>query len=296
MLQLLRVRNLLAIAAILFAMGMAYHAMHTTEGVMSVAQNEGPLSSARFRAPIANVEAQLFAPGPLTMEQRIRLAAALDQMRDSLSAGSDTHMAKFSTRELGTLAAMSRGLGELGGADLERVRQNWMRIRSNTFDDASWFRFSEADPVAPAAEPRASLSADDRATLGRLKSALTEIQDRIDRAEGEADRLGEPLPDGSLEDGVGEGWRSWAIGWQDEVSRLRSSLPEVPDANAAMRVRFAWESANRALDELSAIPGSVSSGGRPPYKFEWTRHVQNARREVDAAKSWITQAEDGRES
>jgi hypothetical protein len=229
------------------------------------------------------------------MEQRIQLAAAFDAVRKSLASGSGTNMSQYSARELGTLAAMCRGLGDLGGADLDRVRQNWMRIRSNTFDDASWFRFSEADPVAPAVEPRALLSADDRATLERLKSALTEIQDLIDRGEREAGRLGEPRPDGSLEDGVGEAWRSWAIGWDEELSGLRSSLPEAPDANAAMRVRFAWDSANRALDELSAIPGSVSSGGRPPYKFEWTRHVQNARREVDSAKSWIAQAEDGRE-
>jgi hypothetical protein len=296
MLRLVRVRNLLLLAIVLFAMGMAYQAMHTTEGVMSIAQSERPLSSAQFRAPIVNVEAQLFAPGPLTMEERIRLAAAFDEMRDSLAAGSGSHMAKFSARELGTLAAMSRGLGELGGADLDRVRRNWMRIRSNTFDDASWFRFSEADPVAPAVEPRAVLSGDDRATLERLESALTEIQDRMDRAESEADRLGEPRPDGSLETGVGEAWRSWTVGWDDEVSRLRSSLPQAPDSSASMRVRFAWDSAERALDELSAIPGSVSSGGRPPYKFEWTRHVQNARRELDSAKSWITQAEDGRAS
>jgi len=296
MLQLLRMRNLLAVVAIVFAMTMTYHAMHTTQGVMSVARNEGPLAAAEFRAPIAKVEAELFAPGPLTMEERIRLAAAFDEMRKALLAGSDTHMAHYSARELGTLASMSRGLGELGGADLDRVRQNWMRIRSNTFDDASWFRFSEADPVAPAEEPRMLLSPGDRATAEQIEAALDRIREQIDRGEQQADRLGEPRPDGSLEDGMGEAWRSWASGWDEEVSHLRSSLPETPDANASMRVRFAWDSAKRALDELSALPGSVSGGGRPPYKFEWTRHVQNARREVDSARSWIAKAESGRDA
>src|SRR5215470_10905285 len=285
MLQFLRIRNLLAVAAILFAMGAAYQAMHTTEGVMSVARHEGPLASARFRAPIATLEAQLFAPGPLTMEQRMRLAKAFDAMRQSLADSSDSYMAKYSARELGTLAGMTRGLGTLGGTDLDRVRQSWMRIRSNTFDDASWFRFSEADPVAPTEEPSVPLSSEDRATVERLKTALDRVQEQIETGERELDRLGEPRQDGSVEDGVAEAWRSGVAGWADEMSRVRSSLPAAPSASAALRVRFAWDGLDRALDELSAAPGSASTGGRPPYKFEWTRHLQNARRDVDSARS-----------
>jgi hypothetical protein len=295
MLKLLRVRHLLAVLAILCAMGAAYHAMHTTQGVMSVAREEGTLVSAEYRAPIARLEAQLFAPGPLTMEQRIQLAAAFDDVRKSLASGSGTHMSQYSARELGTLAAMCRGLGDLGGADLDRVRQNWMRVRSNTFDDASWFRFSEADPVAPPVEPRTLLSADDRARVERLRSVLDRIQAQIDHGQQEADRLGEPQPDGTVEGWVGDAWRNWVPGWSDEVSRLHDSLPSSPDATTSMRVRFAWDSANRALDELAAVPGSASSGGRPPYKFEWTRHFQNAGREVAAARGWIEKAEQGRD-
>jgi hypothetical protein len=295
MLKLLRVRNLLLVAAVLSAMGMAYQAMHTTQGVMSVAKEEGTLASAEYRAPIANLEAQLFASGPLTMEQRIQLAAAFDEMRRALESGHDSHMTKYSARELGTLASMSRGLGDLGGADLDRVRQNWMRIRSNTFDDASWFRFSEADPVAPAAEPIVALSPADRATVARLKSTLDRMQSQIERGEREAGRLGEPRPDGSVGDVVREAWRSWAAGWAAELSSLRSSLPPAPDAEAALRVRFAWDNVERALDELAKVPGSAPRGGRPPYKFEWTRNFQNARRDVDSARSWIAKAEHGRE-
>ena len=162
MLRMLRVRILLGVAAVLAALAFAGHGLHTTEGLVSVAKYEPVLSSAQFRAPITNLEAQLFAPAPLSLEQRVRLAASVDEMREALLAGSDSHMARFSARELGTLAAMCRGPGSLGGAELARVRQNWMRIRSNLFDDASWFRFSEADPIAPAEEPRIELSERDR--------------------------------------------------------------------------------------------------------------------------------------
>jgi len=295
MLQYVRIRHIVVAAAVLIAMLGAYHAMHTTEGVMSVAKHEGRLVSDNFRAPIATLEAQLFAPGPLTMEQRIRLAAAMDGMRQALTDSSDSHMAKYSARELATLASMSRGLGELGGADLERVRQNWMRIRNNTFDDASWFRFSEADPVAPAVEPRLALSAADRDLVERLKSTLDRIQSQIESGEREADRLGEPQPDGTVEDWVAGAWRNWVPGWADEMSSLGAALPGQPDPSISMRVRFAWDSAQRAINELSGVPGSAGGGGRPPYKVEWTRHFQNARREVDAARAWISKAEDGRE-
>lgn len=294
MFQLLRVRNLLLVAVVLGAMGAAYGAMHTTQGVMSVAKGETQLSAEPYRAPIAKVEEHLFAPGPLTMEQRIVLAASFDDMRKALAAGSATYMAQYSARELGTLASMSRGLGDLGGADLDRVRQNWMRVRSNTFSDASWFRFSESDPVAPAEEPRAALSEADRATLATLRTSIERIEMAIDRGEHDGGLLGEPQPGGTVDAGVADGWSNFVTNWRDEMARTRGSLPGAPAADASMRVRFAWDSANRAIDELTALPGAAAGGGRAPYRFEWTRHVQNARREVQSAKGWIEKAEDGR--
>ncbi len=292
--KLLRVRNLLAVGAILFAMGVAYSAMHTTQGVMGVAEGERPLAADQFRAPIANLEARLFAAGPLSMEQRIALAVAFDDMRKALEAGTGTHLAKYSARELKTLAGLSRGLGDLGGADLDRVRQNWMRVRSNTFDDAAWFRFSESDPVAPPVEPRMALSDADRAMLAQLKTSLAGIEFAIERGEREAERLGEPQPSGTVEDWVANGWRDWVVNWRDEMDRLRRSLPATPGADVSQRVHFAWDTVSRAIDELSAVPGDSAYGGRPPYRIEWTRRFQNARRDVQSARDWIEKAEQGR--
>ncbi|MCC6350050.1 MAG: hypothetical protein IT347_10730 [Candidatus Eisenbacteria bacterium] len=152
MLRFLRFRVLLAVALILFAMAAVHQAMHTTQGVKG-ALEDGPLASADFRAPIVDVETLLFSPAPLSMEDRTRLAGAIDAMRRELEARGGTNLAKYSARELGTLAGMSRGLGRLEGDPLDRVRQNWMRIRSNTFDDAWWYRFSESDPPVPREEP-----------------------------------------------------------------------------------------------------------------------------------------------
>ena len=294
MLQWIRVRHLLVAFAVVFAMSAAYRAMHTTQGVMSVRQGEATLASAEYRAPIVAVEALLFAPGPLTMEQRIRLAAAIDGMREALASGDDQHMSRYSARELGTLAAMVRGLGDLGGDDLDRVRQQWMRIRANTFDDASWYRFSESDPVAPAQEPRLVLSDRDRALVDGLRFALDQIDAEIADGERDVERLGEPQPSGAVDEQVRVAWRDWVPAWEEHLARLRRATPDVSDPATSQRVRFAGESALRAIDELAAVPGYAATGGRPPYAVERTRHFQNARRAVASARDWLAKALDGR--
>ncbi len=190
---------------------------------------DAPLAAADYRAPIVDVEAILFSPGPLTMEDRIRLAASLDAMRRDLDARATTNLAKFSARECGTLAGMSRGLGELGGDDLERVRQNWMRVRSNTFDDAAWFRFSESDPVAPREEPRVVLAPEDRALLDRVRSAFDGIEAAIARGERDCERLGEPGNDPQWRRDHGEShaeaWREWGESWRRELGGVRDRFP-----------------------------------------------------------------------
>jgi hypothetical protein len=291
--KLLRLRILIAAGAILFAMASAYHAMHTTEGVVG-GVNDPQLASAEFRAPIANLEARLFAAGPLTMEDRIVLARAFDDMGKALEAGSGTHMARYSARETHTLAAMSRGLGTLGGSDLDRLRNNWMRVRANTFDDAAWFRFSEKDPVAPPEEVRVPLSAGDRQTVEELRTVLDRIDDAIERGQREAGDLGEPEPSGTTEDWVARKWRDWSTDWSAEMERLRGRMPEPPGPGASLQARFAWDEAGRAIRELSAVPGQVPGGGRAPYRVEWTRRFENARRNARSARSSIERAEQGR--
>ena len=294
MLKLIRIRHLLVVVAVLMAMGTAYNAMHTTQGVVGAVKGDSQLASAEYRAPIANLEARLFAAGPLTMEERIVLAQAFDDFGKALAARGGTHMATYSARELRTLAGLSRGLGELGGADLDRVRQNWMRVRANTFDDAAWFRFSEADPAAPPEEARVPLSAADRATVEALRTVLDKIDYAMERGERETDRLGEPEPSGTTSESLRGAWRDWSTDWRAEIERMRGWLPSAPEPGAPFGVRFGWDATRSALDELSAVPGGMRDGRRPPYRVEWTRRFQNARRNVSSARSWIEKAEQGR--
>lgn len=290
MFHLLRFRILLAVAVILVAMGAVHHAMHMTQGLQG-GLHDSPLASADFRAPIATLEARLFSPGPLTMEERIELAREFDAMRKALDAKGGTHLAKFSARELGTLAGLSRGLGELGGADLDRIRSNWMRVRSNTFDDASWYRFSEADPVAPAEDAGVVLGDADRATIAGLVTAFERIEQAIERGERDAERLGEPRTGAEMSEqqALEDSWNAWDESWRGELESIRGWLPAAPADEAPATVRFAHSGAARALDEL----GGVRGAGRAPYRQEWTRRFQNARKQVRDARFWIERAERG---
>jgi hypothetical protein len=96
------------------------------------------------------------------------------------------------------------------------------------------------------------------------------------------ERLGEPQPSGAVDEPVRAAWRDWVPGWEDRLARLRRAVPETSDPATSQRVRFA------------AMPGDVATGGRPPYEVERTRHLQNARRALAAARDWLAKAVDGR--
>lgn len=297
MLQLLRVRHLIVVAVVLAAMGAVYGAMQTTRGLRG-AMNDAVLASADYRAPIVDIEALLFGGPRLTMEDRIRLADALDELRRNLDARGGTNLAKFSAHELGTLASMSRGLGDLHGEDLDRVRQNWMRIRSNTFDDASWFRFSESDPAAEREAPSLALGAADQATLTKLLGVLDEVENTVVRGERDCERLGEPGPDAYSWDAergraFATTWSDWGASWARELESLRGRLPAEPPAESPATLRFVHSAATRALDELAGIPQDHSDPWRTPLRVNWTRRFENARKQVRDARFWSDRARKG---
>ncbi len=290
----LRYRIHLAIGAVLFAMGCMYNALHTSQGLQSLAKGEEPLDPGAYRAQIVDVEAALFAPAPLTKENRTQLVQALDTLRRELEHRGGTHMARYSGREIRRLAGMSRGRDDLEGAPLEQVRNHWMRIRPNTFhDDASWFRFSENDPVAEREEPKIELSARDRATLDRLRSTLERIDDAIARGTRDCERLGEPETgmDETRGEALAQAWRNWGDGWKTELENIRSWMPEAPAPDAPAGVRFVFDSVDDALTQLEAIPGSGRGRWNALDRQDWERRFQGAAKEVRDARFWIDRAE-----
>jgi hypothetical protein len=294
--RLLTFRNLLAAAAVLFAMGAAYSAMHTTQGLQG-ALNDTTLVAADYRGAIVDVEAILFSPAPLSMEDRILLSKAFQGMHRELERRGGTHLAHYGAREVMTLAGMSQGLGPLAGADLDRVRSNWMRVRSNTFGDESWYRFSEADPVAPREAAKIELSAADREALAGLRASLDRIEAAMQRGERDVDGLGEPDSEPSWADARGEAfaaaWKDWADGWRSDMESLRGDLPPAPAPESAAGVRFAHGAAVNAIEELAAIPSDGRGRWQTPLRHDWERRFQNAAKKVRDARFWIDRAERG---
>jgi hypothetical protein len=296
MFRLLRFRVLFAVVAILFAMGAAYSALHTTQGLRGTLKGDTPLDPGGYRAEIVDVEAILFSPGPISMEDRMQLAQAIDALRKDLDTRGGTDMAKFGARELGTLAGMSRGLGNLDGADLARVRANWMRIRSNTFqDDASWFRFSENDPVAPREAPHVALSAADRDLLERLRAVLDRIDEEIGRGIRNCDHIGEADPswDGEQGERFARSWSEWGENWKSTLADVRSRMPPRPAPDVAPGVRNAYSAAESALQELQSIPNARYGRFGTPSRSDWERRFQGAAKKVKDARFWIDRAGEG---
>jgi hypothetical protein len=294
MVRLFRVRNLLVIAVVLFAMGAVYNAMHMTQGLKG-GMNDTVLASADYRAAIVDIEALLFSYEPISMEDRIRLSKAFEDLRVQLEQRNGSNLVRFSAREVRTLAGLSQGLGPLGGADLDRVRTNWMRVRSNIFDDASWFRFSEADPVPPREEKGLELGPADRAALERLKTALAHVERAIERGQRDVERLGEP--DASWTDAQGEpfaaAWQTWAGDWGREIESLRGDLPPQPAAEAPVGYRFAFTSASDAIDELASVPRDTRGRWRTPLRYDWEHRFQSATKRVRDARFYLDRAERG---
>lgn len=296
MLQFLRFRVLFAVAAVLFAMGAAYSALHTTQGVHG-AINDPPLSPADYRGPIVDVEAILFSPAPLHMEERVRLGAALDVVRRELQSRGGTDLSRYSSRELGTLAGMARGLGPLDGAALERVRENWMRIRSNTFDDVAWYRYSEADPVASREEQKLVLSDGERIALAQLEESLVQIEGMIERGRRDCERLGEPGSDASWHQSAGpafaQAWQDWAVNWQQELTNVRRWLPAEPAPDTWPGLRHTRGGAEGALRQLEQVPRDGSGRWRTPTRHNWERRFQDAERQVRNTRLWMDRAQQG---
>jgi hypothetical protein len=88
-----------------------------------------------------------FDKGRIDDARRGDLARALDAMAARVKATSDSRFLLIESLELRRLAAAAKGLPSESPPD--SFANEWMRIRSNLFDDRSWFARSAADLEPP---------------------------------------------------------------------------------------------------------------------------------------------------
>lgn len=109
------------------------------------------LSAETYRGEIMEIDRLVFETQPFTAERRQRLAQSLEELSRRVRAGSDSRFLKIESLEIRRLAEAARTLPS--SPPPRALTDNWMRIRSNLFEDRAWFARSAAD--LPGRETRA---------------------------------------------------------------------------------------------------------------------------------------------
>jgi uncharacterized protein (TIGR03067 family) len=96
-----------------------------------------------FRPEITDIDRLVFDDGPITKDRRAALAERLEALAARVKASSPERFVALESLELRALAGAAGSLPD--GPPPERLRNEWMRLRNNLFDDRSWFARSSAD-------------------------------------------------------------------------------------------------------------------------------------------------------
>ena len=109
------------------------------------------LAAEDYRREIAEIDRLVFREGPFDDARRTALAGELEGLARRMKAASDSRFITIEVLEIRRLAEMAKRAPAKPPPGM--LSDQWMRIRSNVFDDRSWFARSAADLE----EPRRSL-------------------------------------------------------------------------------------------------------------------------------------------
>jgi len=115
------------------------------------------LSAEEYQPDIMTIDRLVFEEKPFGFERRQELAAKLQTLAHRIREKMDSQFLELESLELKRLAEMAKGLDP--DSPRAPLQNQWMRIRSNLFDDRAWFARSAADlePIpapVPAVSPR----------------------------------------------------------------------------------------------------------------------------------------------
>ncbi len=111
------------------------------------------LPAEAYQREIMDIDRLVFEAQPVTPDRRAALATTLEELSRRVKAGSTSRFLVIESLEIRRLAEIAKDLPT--EPPPQALRNNWMRIRSNLFDDRAWFARSAADlPSAGAAVAR----------------------------------------------------------------------------------------------------------------------------------------------
>ncbi len=162
------------------------------------------LSAEEYRQEITDIDRLVFAEGPFDQARRDSLAGKLEQLARRLKASSDSRFIAIEVLEVRRLAMVARRAPAKPPPSV--LSDQWMRIRSNVFDDRSWFArsASELEPLPASGPPPAALSlakpAPEPASSPAGVSAAHELEGRwrVNEINGNGKPIHDPEQSGAL--------------------------------------------------------------------------------------------------
>ncbi len=173
-------------------------------------------------------------------------------------------------------------------ANLVDIRNRWETVRSEVFEDASWFRRSTPaltmaqTPPAPSADPT---------VVRQLRDYAIHLEGLIQTGKGQALAIPEAGVDAALNSpesrAAEQQWRTWTQNWMAQIESTVRRGPRSIGSNADMNVVMAHQELSRAVMELQMVPQTAATTTTIPFKYERERHFDAAAHSLQTAKSYL---------
>ena len=262
-----RARVLLAAVGLGAMLEMAACSMETTIDAERLTASR-PLDPERFASDLRAIDRDMFTSGTPDAARRTRLSDRLKVLADRVAMAGDDTLGLHYAGELRLLARMVEQRGGRTAIEDGPLQEQWMRIRANLFDDASWLARSEADLHRPPPGPDPMLVAPE--VVSGLRASLEELA-------GLARELPEELGRLTVEEAP-----AWQEIWRARLEPIAGRLPEDPPFPCNPFLVSAIRNAKEGLRMIERLPDAH----RPWEGLErerWTEHYSDAERVLQEA-------------
>ncbi len=160
------------------------------------------LSAEAYRPEITEIDRLVFTEGPFDKTRRASLAGKLEELARRMKASSDSRYIAIEVLEVRRLAEVAKRAP--GKPPPSMLSDQWMRIRSNVFDDRAWFARRAADlEPAPAGGPTSAEVSSAKPAPARLAEGVSLAHElegrwRVEQLHGNGRPIHDPEQSGAL--------------------------------------------------------------------------------------------------